>query len=93
MSSGLEEAGHADWSWEGNERRLTETRRWMDAQHAQACQVQERQERRMLGFIPGDLCELWPTLLVASVLGALGSGMGELLVHHIDLVAACRHLG
>ena len=94
MSENLSEVGHRTWSGNDIDRRLAETREWMDAQHALACRTQERQQRqdrRVLGFIPGALWELWPTLLVAILLGSLTEfGVSELLVHHLSLAAACR---
>ena len=54
----------------------------------------ERSRRRVLGFIPGELWDMWPMILVGSVAGGLlGVGILELLVHHLELIGACRHLG
>ncbi|WP_428391576.1 hypothetical protein [Lichenicoccus sp.] len=76
------------------DRRLQENGRWLDDQNRRMLARQERSDRRVLGFIPSDLWDLWPTLILASVIGGLlGFGVSELLVHHLDLVGSCRHLG
>ena len=52
----------------------------------------ERGRQRVPGFIPGDVWKLWPTLLLASVIGGLVAfGVSELLAHYLSLAAtACR---
>ena len=52
----------------------------------------ERGRQRVPGFIAGDVWKLWPTLLLASVIGGLVAfGVSELLAHHLSLAAtACR---
>ena len=88
MSESLSDVGHRTWSGNDIERRLAETREWMDAQHALACRMQER---RVLRFIPGDVWEMWPTLIVTSTIGGLlGFGVSELLAHHLSLATVCQ---
>ena len=78
-----ENLSNAEWQAE-QERRF---RRQMDALE----RSWERSRRRVLGFIPGDVWALWPTLIVTSAIGGLAEfGISELLAHHLSLTAACR---
>lgn len=51
----------------------------------------ERQNRKVLGFIPGDVAAMWPWLLVVVLCGLSGAAAGTLLLLHVlDPATACR---
>ena len=73
------------------DRRLEENKRWLDEQNERMQLEQKRRNQHVLDLSPSDLWHLWPTLLMASVIGGLTEfGVSELLAHHLSLAAACR---
>jgi len=71
-------AGQTNWfgkALSDIHRQQEETRRWCDEQSRIVEAAQERAARRVLGFIPGDVWDRLPMLVLCSVCGSV-AGIG-----------------